>query len=79
MTRWKDEVLSRLYAQSWADPCAWRDAGSPTAGPLFEEKGRLHRAVKIRIQFCAAMAERRRIQLRERMFRSEKVQNSMAK
>ena len=72
-TRWKDDVLSRLCAQSRVARQAWRDAGSPAAGPHYEEKGRLRRAVRRRIQFCAAMAERRRIQLRERMFRTGDV------
>ena len=35
---WKLEVLSRFCAQSQAARRAWRNAGSPTTGPLFEEK-----------------------------------------
>jgi len=39
-------------------------------GPLYEEKGRLRRAVRRRVRFCAARAERLRIQRRDRMFAS---------
>ena len=47
---------------------AWKDAGSPSEGPLFEEKGRLRRAVRKRVRFCAARSERLRMQRRDRMF-----------
>ena len=40
-SKWKDEVLSRLCAQSSAACKAWKMAGSPSVGPVFEEKGRL--------------------------------------
>jgi len=37
-------------------------------GPLFEEKGRLRRAGRQRVRFCAARAERQHIQRRDRLF-----------
>ena len=40
-TRWRDETLSCLCAQSCAARKAWKEAGRPTGGPLYEEKGRL--------------------------------------
>ena len=33
-TKWKDDTLSCLCVQSCAARRAWRDAGSPTGGPL---------------------------------------------
>ena len=67
-TRYKDDTLSRLCAQSHAARAAWRGAGSPTDGPLSEEKNRLRRAVRKRVRWCAAKAERIRTQRRDRLF-----------
>ena len=67
-TRWRDDTLSCLCAQSSAARRAWKEAGRPTEGPLYEEKGRLRRAVRRRMRFCAAQAERLCIQRREKMF-----------
>ena len=43
-------------------------SGCPSEGSLFEEKGRLRGAVRRRVIFCAAKAERMRIQRRDKMF-----------
>ena len=67
-TRYKDDTLSHLCAQSHAARAAWRDAGSPSDGPLSEEKNRLRRAVRKRVRWCAARAERIRTQRRDRLF-----------
>ena len=67
-TRWKDDTLSCLCAQNTAARRAWKEAGRPTEGPLYEKKGRLRQAVRRRVRFCAAQAERLRIQRREKMF-----------
>jgi len=69
-TRWRDDTLSCLCTQSRAARAAWKEAGCPLEGPLYEEKGRLRRAVRRRVRFCAARAERLRIQRRDRMFAS---------
>ena len=67
--RWKDDTLTALCAQSRSAHRAWKDAGCPSEGLLFEEKGRLRRAVRRRvIRFCAAKAERMRIQRRDKVF-----------
>ena len=52
--RWKGDTLAALCAQS-------RSARK-------EEKGRLCRAVRWRVKFCATKAERMRIQRRAKMF-----------
>ena len=69
--RWKDDTLTVLCAQSQSAWRAWKEAGCPSEGSLFEEKCRLRRAVKRRVRFCAAKAERLRIQRRDRMFSVE--------
>ena len=51
-SRFRDDVLSRLCAQSRAARAAWRDAGSPPDGPLSEEKNRMCRAVRKRVRWC---------------------------
>ena len=66
--RWKDDTLTALCAQSRSAHRAWKDAGCPSEGSLFEEKGRLRGAVRRRVIFCAAKAERMRIQRRDKMF-----------
>lgn len=65
---WRDDTLTRLCAQSRAARAAWIGAGRPDEGPLFDEKGRLRRAVRKRVRFCAARSERLRMQRRDRMF-----------
>ena len=70
---YRDNTLSCLCAQSRAAHKAWREAGCPSDGPLYEEKGRLRRAVRRKVRFCAAAAEHSRIQRREKMFASAKV------
>ena len=66
--KWRDDTLSHLCAQSRAARAAWKEAGRPGEGPLFDEKCRLHRAVRKRLRFCAARSERVRVHRRERMF-----------
>ena len=68
--RMKDDILSRLCCQSRAAWRAWKEAGSPREGPLFEQKNQLRREVRTRVNYCSAMVERRRVQRRE-MFRSQ--------
>ena len=50
---------------------AWKSAGSPTEGPLFEEKSRLRSAVRKRIRWCAARDERLRHQRRDKLFATQ--------
>ena len=66
----KDDVLSRLCAQSHAAWRVWKEAGSPREGLLFEQKNKLRREVRRRVHYCAAMTERRRVQRREMLFRN---------
>ena len=68
--RMKDDVLSRLCAQSRAAWRVWKEAGSPWEGLLFEQMNKLRREVRKRVHYCAAMTERRRVQRREMMFRN---------
>ena len=67
---YRDNTLSCLCAQSRAAHKAWREAGCPSDGPLYEEKGQLRRAVRRKVRFCAAAVEHSRIQRREKMFAS---------
>ena len=67
-SHWKDDILSRLCAQSRAARASWKEACAPQEGPLYDEKGRLRRAVRQRVRYCAAKAERLRIQRRDRLF-----------
>ena len=67
-SRFRDDVLSPLCAQSRAARAVWRDAGSPPDGPLSEEKNRMRRAVWKRVRWCAARTERSRVQRRDRLF-----------
>ena len=67
-SHWKDDILSRLCAQNRAACAAWKEAGTPQEGPLYDEKGRLRRAVRQRVRYCAAKAERLCIQRRDRLF-----------
>ena len=68
--RWKDTTLTSLCAKSRLARQAWREAGSPADGPLYDEKCQLCRAVRKRVRFCAAQDENRRIQRRDQMFAS---------
>ena len=45
-SHWKDDILSRLCAQSRAARMAWKEAGAPQEGPLYDEMGRLQRALR---------------------------------
>ena len=56
-SRYRDNMLSCPCVQSRVARKAWRKAGGPSDGPLYEEKGRLRRAVRRRVRFCAATAE----------------------
>ena len=68
--RWRDSTLTALCAKSRIARKVWREAGSPSNGPLYDEKCHLRRAVRKRVRFCAAQAENRRIQRRDRLFSS---------
>ena len=68
--RWRDSTLTALCAKSRIARKVWREAGSPSNGPLYDEKCHLHRAVRKRVRFCAAQAENRRIQRRDLLFSS---------
>ena len=35
---------------------AWKEAGCPTEGPLFEEKDRLCWSIRERVRFCATQS-----------------------
>ena len=67
-TRWRDKTLSSLCAQSKVARDSWLRASRPLEEVLFEEKCRLRRAVRRRVKFCAARAERLRIQRRDLLF-----------
>ena len=67
--RLRDDILSRLCAQSRTAWRVWKEAGRPREGLLFEQKNQLRREVRTRVNYCSAMAERRRVQRREMMFR----------
>ena len=69
--KWRDDFLSCLCAKSQQDCMAWKSAGSPTEGPLFEEKSRLRSAVRKRIRWCAARDERLRYQRRDKLFATQ--------
>ena len=66
--KWRDDVLSGLCAKSRQAHAAWKSAGCPPAGLLYEEKNRLRCAVRKRIRWCAAKSERLRVQRRDRLF-----------
>ena len=68
--RWRDSTLTALCAKSRIARKVWREADSPSNGPLYDEKCHLRRAVRKRVRFCAAQAENRRIQRRDRLFSS---------
>ena len=48
----------------------WKDAGCPSEGEVFDRRVEASRAVRRRVRECAAREEKRRIQKRERLFRS---------
>ena len=69
--RWfRDAVLKSACTQSKEARGIWKDAGCPSEGELFDHRVESRRAVRMRIRECAAREERRRIQKRERLFRS---------
>ena len=65
---YKDDTLLTLSVQSRTACSRWLESGRPLSGPLYEEKCRLRWAVRQRVCFCAARAERRRVQRREKLF-----------
>ena len=65
--RFKDRTLSQLCAKSKG---AWCGEGRPSSGPLYDAKCALRREVRHRIKYCSAMEERRRVQRRETLFRT---------
>ena len=68
-TRWRNSALIVCSVCTEQKACkSWKDAGSPTEGPLYDEKCHLCRAVRKRVRFCAAQAETRRIHRSDRMF-----------
>ena len=67
----KGYILSRLCCQSQAAWRAWKEARSPRDRLLFEQKNRLRREVRTLVNYCSAMAERRRVQGREMLFHSQ--------
>lgn len=69
-TRIHDDTLSRLCALSRAAWRAWNEAGQPTEGSVYEKKCDMRRQVRKRVNYCAALAERKRVQNREKQFRT---------
>ena len=66
--KWRDDILSCLCAKSRQVRLAWKSAGCPREGPLFDEKSRLQSAVRKRVRWCAVRAERQRHQQRNKLF-----------
>ena len=58
-----------MYKVEWPGGHGKR-LGALEKGFFYEEKCRLMREVRKRVNFCAAREERRRVQRRERMFQS---------
>ena len=58
--RWNDSTLTTVCSESRQVRNAWKKAGTPAEGPIYDEKCRLRRAVRKRIRFCAAQAENRK-------------------
>ena len=59
--KWRGDALTCLCAQSQKVCIAWKNAGNPDKGTLFEEKNRLQRAERKRVRWCAAKSERLRV------------------
>ena len=57
---WNDSTLTTVCSESRQVRKAWKKAGTPAEGPIYDEKCRLRRAVRKRIRFCAAQAENRK-------------------
>ena len=64
----RDDELKTLCAQGRDVKRAWREAGCPGDGVLYDQKILMRRAVRKRVRVCAAKAERMRIHRRERLF-----------
>ena len=64
-----DTHLKQLCRQSKKAWRQWRDAGRPTAGPLYEEKKEYKKEIRKYCQSCRARAERKVIQHRDELFR----------
>lgn len=54
----RDDTLSCLCTLSRAAWRAWKEAGRPTEGPLYEKKCDMRRQVRKWVNYCAALAER---------------------
>ena len=48
--KWRDDTFSCSCTQSQRARTTWKNAGSPTEGPLFETNNRLRRAVRKRVR-----------------------------
>ena len=68
--RFKDRILSQLCAKSKEARETWYKEGKPPNGPLYDAKCNMRREVRQRTKFCAAMEERRSVQRRENLFRT---------
>ena len=68
--RFKDRTLSQLCAKSKEAWGAWCEEGRPSSSPLYDAKCALRREVRHRIKYCSAMDERRWVQRRETLFRT---------
>lgn len=66
----RDDTLSRLCALSRAALWAWKEAGRPTVESLHERKCDLRRQVRRQVNCCAALAKRKHVQRREKLFKS---------
>ena len=68
--RFKDRMLSRLCAKSKEAWRAWCEDGRPSDGPLYEAKCSLRNEVRRRIRLCSAIRERKKVQQRENIFKT---------
>ena len=68
--RFKDRMLSRLCAKSKEAWRAWCEDGRPSDGPLYEAKCSLRNEVRRRIRLCSAIRERKKVQQRENLFKT---------
>ena len=69
-TRFNDKTLSQLCAKSKLAWREWSDGGRPCEGPLYEAKCSARKELRKRIKMCEAMKERKRVQRREHLFRT---------
>ena len=66
-----DPELKQLSSKCKAAWRKWRDAGRPSAGPLYEEKKRLKKLTCYRAEECRATLERHSWEKREELFSSK--------